>query len=510
MGVDLVIAVDVSSPLQPGAELDSALAVSNQMVAILINRATERSRATLGPGDLIVVPDLGTMSSVEFGKVRGAVAAGERAARAQQAALTALAVPPVEFARFLARGTPPPAGERIAFVRVPSRSGAYRRFVEAALQPLIGRPADALAIDAAMRRLYGRDLFETLDYSLIHDGGQAGLEVSARRKSWGPTYLRFGLDLQDDFQGTNNFTAGVRFVKTEMNPFMAELNVDLALGERPKFAAEFYQPLGYASPWFVAPRMSFDSRSVQVQDAGRLVGEYRVRETAFALDFGRELSDWGELRAGLQRLTGSTHLRIGTPTAQLPEATSFKQGGWLVRLSVDRLDSVNFPRHGELFVLEWDAQRAALGADRDGNTARMDWLLARSGGQNTLILWTSAGTALSAPQGVQNYFPLGGFLNLSGINAGALSGPHFGIARLVYLRKVGTGGPSIFDVPTYVGMSLEAGNVWQQRGAMSFGSARKDASLFFGLDTLLGPLYIGTGYDQSGSTSYYLFLGRTF
>jgi NTE family protein len=510
MGVDLVIAVDVSSGLLPGAKLDSALAVSNQMVAILINRATERSRATLGPGDLIVVPDLGTMSSVEFGKVRAAVAAGERAARAQQAALAALAVPPAEFTRFLARGTPPPAGERIAFVRVASGSGRYRRFIEAALQPVIGQPADALVIDPAMRGLYGRDLFETLDYSLIHDGGQAGLEVSARRKSWGPTYLRFGLDLQDDFQGTNNFTAGVRFVKTEVNPFMAEWNVDLALGEQPKFAAEFYQPLGYASPWFVAPRMSFDSRSVQVQDASRLVGEYRVRETAFALDFGRELSDWGELRAGLQRLTGSTHLRIGTPTAQLPEATSFKQGGWLVRLSVDRLDSVNFPRHGELFVLEWDAQRAALGADRDGNTARMDWLLARSVGQNTLILWSSAGTALSAPQGVQNYFPLGGFLNLSGINAGALSGPHFGIARLVYLRKVGTGGPSIFDVPTYVGMSLEAGNVWQQRGAMSFGSARKDASLFFGLDTLLGPLYIGTGYDQSGSTSYYLFLGRTF
>jgi NTE family protein len=299
-------------------------------------------------------------------------------------------------------------------------------------------------------------------------------------------------------------------VKTEVNAYMAEWNIDLALGEQPKFAAEFYQPLGYASPWFVAPRFSFASRSVQVQDAGRLVGEYRVRETAFALDFGRELSDWGELRAGLQRLTGSTHLRIGTPTAQLPEATTFNQGGWLVRLSVDRLDSVNFPRHGGLFVLEWDAQRAALGADRDGNTATMDWLLARSRGQNTLILWTSAGTALSAPHGVENYFPLGGFLNLSGINAAALSGPHFAIARLVYLRKVGTGGPSLFDVPTYVGTSLEAGNVWQQRGDASFGSARKDASLFFGLDTLLGPLYIGTGYDQSGSTSYYLFLGRTF
>ena len=510
MGVDVIIAVDVSSPLRAGQELDSALAVSNQMISILMKRETARSLALLGERDVVITPDLGSMSSVEFARVRDAIAAGEAAGRAAASRLAALSQPPAEYQRFLARAQPVGPSPTIDFVRVSDAAGDYRKFINAALAPLIGLPADARTIEPAMTGLYGRDLFETLDYAVQRDGDQTGLEVNARRKSWGPNYLRFGLDLQDDFQGNNNFTAGVRFILTEVNPYMAEWNIDLKVGEQPLFGAEFFQPLGYASPWFVAPRFNFDLRSVQVREETRLLAEYRVRETNFGVDFGREFSDWGEIRTGLRHVTGSTHLRIGAPSAELPDSTSFRQGGFYVRLSFDRLDSVDFPRHGELFTLEWDAQRAALGADRGADTAQLDWLLARSLGRNSFIFWTSAGSALSASPGVQNYFPLGGFLSLSGVNAAALSGPHFGIARLIYLRKIGSGSDGLFDVPTYIGLSAEAGNVWQQRGDASFASTRKDGATFVGLETPLGPVYLGAGYDQTGTMSYYLFLGRTF
>ena len=107
-------------------------------------------------------------------------------------------------------------------------------------------------------------------------------------------------------------------------------------------------------------------------------------------------------------------------------------------------------------------------------------------------------------------FPLGGFLNLSGLRANSLLGPDFGIARLLYYRQIGRGGPGYFDVPTYIGVSLEEGNVWQSRSAASFGNTQKDASIFIGMDTLLGPLYLASGFDQHGNQAFYLFLGRTF
>jgi NTE family protein len=48
------------------------------------------------------------------------------------------------------------------------------------------------------------------------------------------------------------------------------------------------------------------------------------------------------------------------------------------------------------------------------------------------------------------------------------------------------------------------------RRDMSFGDLRKNGSLFFGVDTPLGPVYLATGYDEGGDSAFYLFLGRTF
>ena len=97
-------------------------------------------------------------------------------------------------------------------------------------------------------------------------------------------------------------------------------------------------------------------------------------------------------------------------------------------------------------------------------------------------------------------FPLGGLFNLSGLRADSLTGPHFGIARLLLYRQIGRGGPGYFDVPTYLGMSLEAGNVWQSRRDASLGNTRRDAALFLGLDTLLGPVYVASGFDDRGTS----------
>jgi NTE family protein len=68
----------------------------------------------------------------------------------------------------------------------------------------------------------------------------------------------------------------------------------------------------------------------------------------------------------------------------------------------------------------------------------------------------------------------------------------------------------VLDLPAYIGASIEAGNVWQDRSDASFGGARKDASLFVGVDTPLGPVFVGAGFDEGGGRAFYLFLGRTF
>jgi NTE family protein len=68
----------------------------------------------------------------------------------------------------------------------------------------------------------------------------------------------------------------------------------------------------------------------------------------------------------------------------------------------------------------------------------------------------------------------------------------------------------VLNVPAYAGISLELGNVWAQRSNISLHSARRDAAVFFGADTYIGPVYLAAGYDENGNTAFYLFLGRSF
>ncbi len=130
--------------------------------------------------------------------------------------------------------------------------------------------------------------------------------------------------------------------------------------------------------------------------------------------------------------------------------------------------------------------------------------------RDTLALSMSGGSTLNRVTDLRMEFPLGGFLDLSGLRQYSLYGPHFGIGRLLFYRLIGRGGPGYFDVPVYLGMSLEAGNVWQNMSDARFDNLHEDASVFLGLDTFLGPVYLGSGFDDHGNQAFYLFLGRTF
>ncbi|HUX73653.1 MAG TPA: patatin-like phospholipase family protein [Steroidobacteraceae bacterium] len=515
MGADVLIVVDVTFALQPRQRLTSALAISNQTLAILVRRNAEQQKATLGPRDVLIEPDLGGTGSADFSVAAQMIERGEQAARALRAKLGVYAVDAATYRRYvLRRAGKAPEPPLIQFVRVDARSKPYARTILATMQPLVGKPLDPEEVSARIAEIYGLGLFETVDYRLVKQGGGAaqgtGIEVRARRKSWGPNYVRFGLSLEDDFQGNSNYNAAVRFLVTEINDLGAEWLTDLQIGSNPKAVSEFYQPLSARRLWFVAPSARVEVQDLRVYSKDVEIADFRERQAEADLDIGRELGNWGEIRAGLHRINGDSRARFGNPNLV---DRQFNNGELFFKFSYDRLDSVDFPREGQTSFLQWDAYRTDLGSDVAADRLTADWLMARSRGRNTLLLWTSAGTTLRGtlnPTSLQDFYSLGGFLNLSGLAARSLTGPNFAIGRAVYFRKIGHGGEGLFEFPAYLGMSFEAGNVWDRRGQISYGSARKDISLFLGLDTFLGPLYLGGGYDSAGYSAYYLFLGRTF
>lgn len=508
MGVDVLIVVDTGFPLHTRDKLTSLTSVSNQALAILVRRDSERQVATLGPHDVLLTPALGDLASYDFSAVTRAFMAGEVAARAASDRLGPLADrsgAADEGGDLSAQNVAAPV---VQFVTVDPGSERYRRQINDYFKDQVGQPLQPDVLANRIETLYGRGNLENLDYRLARTSdGATGLAFSAHRNSWGPNYLRLGLALQDDFAGNSQFNAAARLTFTELNALGAEWVWDLKIGASPRIATEFYQPLAKLSGYFVAPHMQAEAHDVPQLSGTTQIGEFRARSFEYGLDLGRELGNWGELRGGLLDTRGSTRVRLGD--LSVPE-TSFHTNAGFLRFNYDRLDSSNFPRTGQALSLDWRFETPGRGA-RGSDLVTLDWRAAWSRGRNTALAWVSGGSTVGGSDlNVRTYFPLGGFLNLSGLAAQSLAGPYYGVARAIYFRNVGNGGEGVLNVPAYAGVSLELGNVWMKRSEVSFSSARSDAALFFGADTYIGPAYLAVGYDEGGTTAFYLFLGRSF
>lgn len=511
MGVDVLIVVDVGFPLRSRESLDSVTTISNQMLSILIRRGSDAQRRSLGERDILLQPQLGEASSFDFDIVPIAVERGREATVGALGRLAPLQLEVAAFEQFTARRAsrqvePTAIGE----IRVADGAERYERLLRAAFEPIAGPMRDTIAqeLDRSLRRLYGRGNFEWVDYRL-EPGATAALSLSARRNSWGPNYVRFGLSLEDDFSGSSRYNAAARFVIADIGARAGEWAFDLQWGSEPRFATELYWPLDDGVTTFLMPSASVSVRDLPVSSPGA-TAQYRLRTSEYGLDLGREFGNVAEARLGVREVRGRTRLREGVPS---PIGRDFDSREIFGRLTYDVLDSRNFPRRGELLTAEWRSERDRLGALSETDLLTAEALFARSRGRNTGVLWVSYGTALDDTVGsetLRTRFPLGGFLNLSGLAPESLAGRHFAIARLMMYRQIGRGGEGFLNVPAYLGLSLETGNVWERRGDIGFGSARTQGSVFLGLDTLFGPVYLGSGFGEGGDSAFYLFLGRTF
>ena len=101
---------------------------------------------------------------------------------------------------------------------------------------------------------------------------------------------------------------------------------------------------------------------------------------------------------------------------------------------------------------------------------------------------------------------LGGLGFLSGFGDRELVDNQQLLLRAIYYRRISEQG-LVFDVPTYLGGSLEGGNVWENHEDMSLNDLIGAASLFLGVDLPIGPLQLGYGRTFDGSQTFYLTFG---
>jgi NTE family protein len=511
MGVDIVIAVDVEFPLYKADELGSVLTISEQVLTILIGKETLRQIDTLSESDVLIRPDLGTYGSTNFSDIVETISPGAEAVLKQVDRLKELSLPASEWVSYLAQRTLDiPEDEKLGFVRVVHDDKLAPEVLESRLSIEVGDTIDPDVLASNADRLYGLALYQQVGYRLVEEDGVTGVEYQAVAKSWGPNFLQFGVSLEDDFEGSTEFNLAARMTRSGLNRLGAEWRTDLQLGTTPAFLSEFYQPLSFDSRVFIAPRVELRQFNLNAFDSNNTVARYRVWKGDIGLDFGRELGTIGEIRVGAFRGNGNARVNVGDP--DLPNI-DFDNGGFFAHLRIDSVDNSRFPRKGMLADIRWNLSRPGMGADYKFDTIEGDFSQTWSRGKSSLQLGLYYATTLSSDNTaqdyftVQDYFPMGGFQRLSGLARGEISGPHAALTRLVYYRQVGKSTGGVFETPIYLGFSAEAGNVWQARDLISFDTMTINGSVFAGLDSYFGPVYLAAGFAEGGETNFYLFIG---
>lgn len=507
MDVDVIIAVDVEFPLYEAEDMTSALDVTAQMLTILIRKETLRQLDSLGDNDFIIRPELGNYGSTNFGEISLTIGPGAEATRAQAERLRALALGEEDYENHLARRRDTlNRAPDVDFITVMDDGPLSAKVLETRLKSETGQTPDTadLARDAA--RLYGLDLYELVDYKLVRRGDEEGIQFNTRSKSWGPNFLRFGVQLEDDLQGDTAFNLSARLTRRGINTLGAEWRTDVQVGTEPYLKSEFYQPLGFDSRYFVAPRVLVEQTNFNAFDGQDSVAQYRVTESGVAFDIGRELGLWGEFRVGVFTGKGSAKVKVGSP--DLPKS-SYDVGGWLATFNVDTRDNAQIPRQGGLVSVNFTISEPGLGADSEFELLETEFTQVWTYGRHSINAGLVFNTSFDSDTLVQNYFPLGGFLNMSGLAQGEISGPHAGLAKMVFYRRTGEMAPNIFNAPLYIGASLEYGGVWQSRSEIGTQNMLLNGSIFTGVDTFFGPLFLGAGLSEGGNSNFYLSLGRS-
>ena len=508
MNVDVVIAVDVEFPLYDVDELDSAFAIAEQMLTILIRNETQRQIGTLTDKDILIRPELGKHGSADFGSILETLVPGETAARNSETALERLSLGNDDWADYQARRRSGRLDDvTVDFVRVKNDSRVSSEKLESRMRLESGDRVSAERLAYEADQLYGLRLFEKVNYRLVHESGRTGIVYDARKKSWGNGFLRFGMSLEDDFEGSTAFNIDTRLWWPAINSLGAEWRTDLTVGTDPAFATEYYQPLRADSRLFVSTSAFAGQSNVSAFFIDDALARFRLTEFDAGLDIGAELGNWGEIRAGLFRGEGEARLKIGDPAIG---NIDFATGGARALFRFDTFDNAWFPTSGMRGRAAWTLSRTGLGADSDYEILAVEWTSVMSRGKTSLGLGFDYGTTVSGGGAIQDFFPLGGFLRLSGLERDQQAGPHAGLVRLIGYRRIGESAGDLFEAPVYFGASLEHGAVWQTRDAISFDSMQTNGSLFLGIDSFLGPILLAAGLAEGGRTNFYLFVGRGF
>ncbi|MCW8833029.1 MAG: patatin-like phospholipase family protein [Colwellia sp.] len=514
MGADIVIAVDIGSPLLDKEDIGSTIDVINQLSNILTNTTTLLQKEHLSEQDILLRPAIDDLSTTDFSIMPQALALGEKIALSAQDKISQLTINLQEYEDYQADKNRKSQtwfdsfDKPVVSIVYQNNSNVSEVIIKEKFAIKEGDVVTKEALDAAINRVYAINEFEHVDAEFIDLPEGRQLILMTEKKSWGPDYLHFGFSLQSDFNFKSILALDVAYINNDITPNGGEWRNEAKLGWESSIATEFYQPIDKSQYFFSRSRIEFiQDKWEPTETRPELVNEHVLGNLGLGINYTGN----GAIEFGFIGEKGKLSFKD-----EVSASLDYHSLGGYASFGYDNLDSINFPTQGNKLAINafWRSDHyddfEGVAPKDTSLEIQLDWRGAFSLNHHAFVGIASFATVENDSDFSVHVTELGGFLNLSGFQKDALIGVHKAFAAIVYQYDLGRELFGNASLPMYIGTSFEAGNVWTVNESVKLDDVISSGSLYLGTDTSFGPAVFGIGFASGGKSSVFISLGKSF
>jgi NTE family protein len=502
MGADILIVVDVGTPLSTKAQIKDLTGVLGQITNILTYHNVITSKSFLTHRDVLIEPNLKDIDTSDFDKFGQGIEPGKTAAIQEKAKLEQLSSPHhCKYPHFY-------KSEYFSLESVTIKNETilppetYHDYLD-----FDNSVINASDVKEKIDHLYGLSIYERIYYGLENGPEGKELVVEPKIDSANHLYIQGSILLDSDFQTVNDFSLILGITNPKVNSLLGEWRILGKIGKGNGIFAELYQPLEPSLSWFVNPYASFNRGPVDIfYDYNRLA---TILDTSsiIGVQFGKTFSNVARIKAFWEFEYDDFTIKTGN---MLLPKTFDRDGEVGIAFEWDAIDNLYFPQHGVKGDVTLTTSDKSFGGENHFSQLAINSLNATSFGKHAFVLAGKFNRTLDGDPSFSSTFDLGGLFELSGLSNGELTGSNSGLITGIYFYEfkkleIIPNRPS----PIYLGASLESGKVWGETN-LSDNDFLTSGSVFVGIDSILGPIYLDFGMTEHGRKAGHLAIRPAF
>ncbi|MEA3522311.1 MAG: patatin-like phospholipase family protein [Campylobacterota bacterium] len=525
IGVDIIIAVDVSTPFDKNLNVDSYTTVLSQMSNILMRKNVEDTIASMKKNEILITPALDGVGTMDADRYPEIIKIGEEAVESVYTEkLAQLSVSEDAYKNYqkmyrLELQYSFPIIDRIEIL---NKSDVSDELIYGYLHVKEGERLDLQALHENLMLLYNLTLFETVDYELTTETGETVLTIITT-PSWDANgIIRFGLGFEENFNGESDYSIRFEYMMQDLNSYGGQWRNRFEIGKEQLIFTELYQPLDVMRRSFIRSYLFYRENKVYITPS--TLGDFddtvdtmqlQAKEKGAGFAGGYNISNSIQFEAGIRAQendVATNAIEIADKNISFVNIREQSESRFIyARLRHDSFDNAYFPTRGIFSDINWKKEMPNWSSELDYSLVGFRLKTASSNGDHTLLPAIQYTSTYEGKIGHTSLQTLGGFGKLSGYPSNAIAGNSLGLGVLEYRYRLQHNDfLGALSAPIYLGGMYEVGNAWLKGESVSWSDMIHAGNIYIASDTIFGPLYLAYGGADQQHTSFYFYLGNTF